>query len=83
MRTTLTLDDDVASQLEQLRAESGRALKDLVNQALRLGLQALDEPPPRDAAPYRTPSGSLGGCTIGSLDDVTEAMAAAEGEAFK
>ncbi len=83
MRTTLTLDDDVASQLEQLRVESGRTLKDVVNQALRLGLQALVEPPPGDAAPYRTPSESLGGCTIGSLDDVAEALAAAEGEAFR
>jgi hypothetical protein len=83
MRTTLTLDEDVASQLEQLRAESGRTLKDVVNQALRLGLQALDEPPPGDSPPYRTPSDSLGGCAIGSLDDIAEALAAAEGEAFK
>jgi len=83
MRTTLTLDDDVASQLEQLRAESGRTLKDVVNQALRLGLQALDDPPPGDATPYRTPSESLGGCTVGSLDDVAEALAAAEGETFR
>jgi hypothetical protein len=83
MRTTLTLDDDVASQLEQLRAESGRTLKDVVNEALRLGLQALEEPPSGDAVPYRTPSESLGGCTIGSLDDIAEALAAAEGEAFR
>lgn len=60
-----------------------RTLKDVVNQALRLDLQTLDEPPPGDAEPYRTPSESLGGCTIGSLDDVTEALAAAEGEDFR
>lgn len=83
MRTTLTLDDDVAAQLEQLRAQSGRTLKEVVNDALRLGLHALDAPAVVDAAPYRTPSESLGGCVIGSLDDVAEALAAAEGEAFR
>lgn len=83
MRTTLTLDDDVASRLEQLRAASGRALKDVVNEALRLGLRALHESPHPDAEPYRTPSESLGGCVIGSLDDIAEALAAAEGEAFR
>lgn len=83
MRTTLTLDDDVAARLERLRAERGRTLKEVVNEALRLGLRALEEPIVPDAAPYRTPSESLGGCTIGSLDDVAEALAAAEGDAFR
>jgi hypothetical protein len=38
MRTTLTLDDDVAVQLERLRRARDANLKDLVNEALRLGL---------------------------------------------
>lgn len=83
MRTTLTLDDDVASQLEHVREASGRTLKDVVNDALRLGLRAIEEPAKQGGTPYRTPSESLGGCTIGSLDDVAEALAAAEGEAFR
>ena len=36
MRTTLTLDDDVAVQLERLRKARHANLKDLVNEALRL-----------------------------------------------
>lgn len=37
MRTTLTLDEDIASQLRQLRKLRGVGLKALVNEALRAG----------------------------------------------
>jgi toxin-antitoxin system PIN domain toxin len=39
MRTTLTLDDDVAAVLERLRKSRNASLKDLVNEALRRGLK--------------------------------------------
>jgi ribbon-helix-helix CopG family protein len=35
MRTTLTIDDDVAAQLERLRRERDVTLKDIINEALR------------------------------------------------
>jgi predicted transcriptional regulator len=38
MRTTLTLDDDVAAQLRRLARETGRPFKQVVNDALRAGL---------------------------------------------
>jgi predicted transcriptional regulator len=38
MRTTLTLDDDVAAHLQRLARETGRPFKQLVNEALRAGL---------------------------------------------
>jgi hypothetical protein len=38
MRTTLTLDDDVAALLERAMRESGKGLKQTVNEALRAGL---------------------------------------------
>ncbi len=38
MRTTLTLDDDVAAALERLRRSRRIGLKRLVNEALRRGL---------------------------------------------
>ncbi|MDP2959723.1 MAG: ribbon-helix-helix domain-containing protein [Longimicrobiales bacterium] len=82
MRTTLTLDDDVAAQVERLRAETDASLKDLVNEALRLGLKAMAEPP-EPGPPYATPASSLGGCLIATLDDVADALALAEGEAFR
>ena len=82
MRTTLTLDDDVAALLERVRAERRAGLKDVVNDALRLGLRGLASPPRRRAV-YRTEGVSLGRCLVGDLDDVSEALAVAEGEAFR
>ena len=82
MRTTLTLDDDVAALLERVRAERQAGLKDVVNDALRLGLRSLAAPPRRRAL-YRTEAVSLGRCLVGDLDDVSEALAVAEGEAFR
>jgi hypothetical protein len=81
MRTTLTLDDDVAALLRRVQEARKVSLKEAVNQALRQGLQQMATPPRRP--PYRTPSVSLGRCLIGSIDDIAEALAAAEGEAFK
>lgn len=39
MRTTLTLDDDVAARLKSEMRRSGASLKQAVNDALRRGLQ--------------------------------------------
>lgn len=38
MRTTLTLDDDLAVLLRRKARESGRSFRDVVNDALRAGL---------------------------------------------
>jgi hypothetical protein len=82
MRTTLTLDDDVAAALEQLRRKRDASLRDLVNEALREGLkQMTGRPAPR--APLRTRSVSLGACRIGNVDNVADALAIAEGESFR
>ena len=45
MRTTLTLDDDVAKLLEQEMRRKGSSFKQLVNDTLRLGLAAAKHPP--------------------------------------
>ena len=44
MRTTLTLDDDVAHQLSERARLTGATFKQLVNDALRAGLQAGQQP---------------------------------------
>jgi hypothetical protein len=82
MRTTLTLDDDVATLLARLRKARNAGLKDLVNEALRLGLRQMAMPP-EDRPPYRTPSVSLGTCLVGRIDDVAHVLAVAEGESFR
>jgi hypothetical protein len=81
MRTTLTLDPDVVVLLERVRAARETTLKQVVNEALRQGLQQMEAPSPHE--PYQTQSVSLGRCLVGSIDDVAEVLAVAEGEAFK
>jgi metal-responsive CopG/Arc/MetJ family transcriptional regulator len=82
MRTTLTLDDDVAAALERLRKTRGASLKDLVNEALRRGLKEISARPKR-REPFRTQAVALGHLRIGSIDNVAEALAIAESESFK
>jgi hypothetical protein len=83
MRTTLSLDKDVAAALERLRKTRRASLKRLVNEALRQGLARMSAPPPAPRTPFRTRSVSLGRCLIGNVDNVAEVLAVAEGEAFK
>ncbi|MDP8961434.1 MAG: ribbon-helix-helix protein, CopG family [Actinomycetota bacterium] len=82
MRTTLTLDDDVAAQLERLRARGDRSFKQLVNDALRAGLARLDREEPARRGPY-TRAVSLGKPRLPEIDDVSEALAIAEGDRYR
>ena len=43
MRTTLTLDDDVAARIDEELRKRGGSLKDTVNDLLRAGFQARSE----------------------------------------
>ena len=82
MRTTLTIDEDVAVRLQRLRRSQNRGLKQIINEALRRGLnQMSEEEIPR--GDYQTRSVDLGRCLIGSIDDVAEVLAIAEGEDFR
>ena len=82
MRTTLTLDKDVAAVIERLRKTRDESLKALVNEALREGLKHL-ETPHRKPARFRTGSVDLGRCLLGNVDNVAEALAVAESESFR
>jgi hypothetical protein len=82
MRTTLSLDDDVAALLTRVRKARKADFKTVVNEALRHGLAEMAAPkPPRK--PYRTPSRDAGAFLVGDIDDVSEALVRAEGEAFR
>lgn len=83
MRTTLTLDDDVAAALERYRKASKLGLKEAVNEAMRLGLARIQHEKTEPRKPYRTPEVTLGRCLVSSIDDVAEALAVAEGETFR
>ena len=54
MRTTLTLDDDVAARLERLRKKRDASFKKLVNDVMRSGLDRLEAPQPERRKPFRT-----------------------------
>ena len=79
MRTTLTLDDDVAARLKAAFRKQRRPLKVLVNEALRSGLEAMDHPRPARRA-FRTRGFNLGPSLVGSLDNVEEILSRVEGE---
>lgn len=81
MRTTLTIDDDVAAQLDRLRRERRQSLKDIVNDALRRGLREMQVRAKRRKPP-RTTTYDMGPFLI-NIDNVAEAIAYSEGEDFK
>ena len=83
MRTTLSLDKDVAATLERVRRARKSSMKAVVNEALRYGLRRMAAPAKTPRKPFRTRTLSLGRCLVDSLDNVTEVLALAEGERFK
>lgn len=82
MRTTMTLDPDVAAQLERVIRKRRQSMKAVVNEALRAGLAQLQESAlPRTA--FRTTGFNLGPSLVGSVDDVEGVLARVEGEAHR
>ena len=76
MRTTLSLDEDVAAQLENWRARQKLTFKQAVNTALRRGLTELSRPKSRK--PFRTKPIDMGACRFPNLDNVWEVLDEAE-----
>jgi hypothetical protein len=82
MRTTLTIDEDVAVLLQRLQKERDATLKRLVNEALRHGLRAMTEKPARERH-CRTQPLELGECLLPSLDNIGDVLAILEGEGHR
>ncbi len=78
-RTTLTLDPDVAAELERRRRARGTSLKAEVNDLLRAGLREVAEPTIPDTR-FETKALPLGKPLAESFDDIAEVLAVAEGE---
>ena len=81
MRTTLTLDPDVADKAKKGAAQLGRPLKEVINSALRIGLEAVLSPP--KAKPFRTKPRPMGLHRGLSYDNIAELLAKAEGEDYR
>jgi len=82
MRTTLSLDDDVAALLAQIQRERDTTFKQVVNDALRQGLERMARPA-APKKPFRTQPQSLGKCFFPNLDNTWEVLAEAEGDSYK
>ncbi|CAN5185270.1 hypothetical protein BH20VER2_BH20VER2_01300 [soil metagenome] len=78
MRTTLTLDADVAAKAKKGAAKLRRPFKEVINAALRIGLDEVLKPAP--AKLYRTRGRPLGLRPGLNYDDVAGLLAHSEGE---
>jgi hypothetical protein len=78
MRTTLTLDEDVATKLKAEARRTGRSFREVVNEALRRGLATCPPPGPREN--FKVKTRDLGNLRPGlSLDNVAELIEQIEG----
>jgi hypothetical protein len=75
MRTTLSLDDDVAAQLSAWQAKQKLTFKEAVNTALRRGLNELS---PKARQHFQTEPIDMGPCRLPSIDKVWEVLAEAD-----
>ncbi len=76
MRTTITLDPDVAAAVESVRREQSLGRSEAVNQLIRAGLKV-----PKAASPFRQRSSSMG-LRI-DVTNVAEALDLLEGPASR
>lgn len=76
MRTTLSLDDDVATLLEKESRRTGSSFKEVVNRFLRLGLMAGKRPLAR---PFTVTPKKLGLPPGLSYDNVEQLLESLEG----
>ncbi len=79
MRTTLTLDPDVARRLETEMKRSGEGMKAVVNRALRLGLGMTAKP--AEPAPFQVEPHSFGfrpGTDLDRLNQLVDELEAEE-----
>lgn len=74
----MTLDADVAAKAKKSAAKLHKPFKQIINTALRIGLDEVLKPP--RAKPYRTKARPLGLRPGVTYDNVAELLARAEGE---
>ena len=81
MRTTLVIDDDVLDRARSVAERLHTPFRQVVNEALRAGLKAVEEP--ASSHPYSTHPRKLGLRTGKSLDNIQELLAHIEGEGHR
>jgi hypothetical protein len=81
VRTTITLDPDVAAKARKGAATLGLPFKQVINHALRIGLEEVLKPKP--AKKYVTKARPLSLRPGLSYDNIGELLAQAEGEGYQ
>jgi plasmid stability protein len=82
MRTTLTLDDDVAAKLKAEARRSGQSFRAIVNDMLRRGLATRRAAPTRK--PFKATARDLGELLPGlTLDSVADLLEQVEGPLYR
>jgi Ribbon-helix-helix protein, copG family len=78
VRTTLTLDEDVAAKLRSQARRTGRPFKEVVNEAIRRGLAAA--PAASRMEPFKVRAHDLGALKPGlDLDNIGDLLERVEG----
>lgn len=78
MRTTLNIDDDVLDRARSVAERLRTPFRQVVNEAIRAGLQIVEEP--AKTRLYQTRPHKLGLKAGRSLDNIQELLAQIEGE---
>lgn len=84
MRTTLTIDPDVAAEINNLRRQERLPLKAIINELLRLGLERYRDRGRRlQKVREYTKGVDLGQPRLPNLDNIAEVLAILEGDTHK
>jgi hypothetical protein len=78
MRTTLTIDNDVLERARAISAKLRTPFKTVVNEALRVGLDHVEQPAKRQR--YETKPHAMGLKAGRNIDNIQELLAQIEGE---
>ena len=78
MRTTLIIDDDVMDKAKAVAAKLQVPFRHVVNEALRAGLQTVEDPPRTPS--YRTRPHKMGLKAGRNLDNIQALLSQIEGE---
>lgn len=84
MRTTVTLDDDLAVLLEKVRGERGQTFKEALNEALRKGL--IESSAPAQIQPgdrYEFDTVDMGHPLMENMDNLHEVLTVGESESHR
>ena len=81
MRTTLSMDDDVLDRARAIAAALGVPFRRVVNEALRAGLQTLEDLPRTRV--YHTSPHQMGLKAGRNLDNIQALLAQVEGEGHR